>query len=261
MDPLRVVIADDEPLALDRLSDLLGRMEGVDVVGAFEDAREVIESIHRLRPDLLLVDVEMPKFDGFDIVESLANSAVAEHAVPLVCFVTAYPQFASAAFDTGILDFLCKPVRLPRLERTVERAREAIDRREAVVRLKLMSRLLDELRQVRAAQNDERFIWVQQRDEMVRLDVMEIDWIEAESEYVRLHIGEKSYLLRSTITAISEELGSAGFIRIHRSVAVNQRRVTAVRRTRTGARLVLKSGAELPVGRKFRSAIAALLPN
>jgi len=256
---LRVLSVDDEPLALDRLTDLLNRIEGVELVGSFESGRDAITAIRSHRPDLVLLDIEMPRMDGFDVVETLLRQDwLSDGTPPLVCFVTAYPQFASDAFETGALDFLCKPVRLSRLEKAVARARVAIEQREAARRLQEISNQLDQLRQTRLPAEDQP-LWVQQRGEMVRLEIAALDWIEAEGEYVRLHFGDKSFLLRTSISALSQQLEARGFVRLHRSATVNRERVKAVRRRRSGVSVVLDSGLELAVGRKFRRSMQAII--
>src|SRR5690348_14965062 len=130
-DNLRTLVIDDEPLAIDRLVDLLGQVEQVEVVGSATSGADAISKIDRLKPDLLLLDIEMPKIDGFDIVESLRQNGGEAADPPLICFVTAYPHFAADAFETGALDFLCKPVRLSRLQKMIERAAVAMKQREA----------------------------------------------------------------------------------------------------------------------------------
>ncbi|HVE01191.1 MAG TPA: LytTR family DNA-binding domain-containing protein [Sphingomicrobium sp.] len=252
---IRVVMVDDEPLALDRLTDLLAQIEDVEIVGALRGGAEALEMIEAAHPDLVLLDIEMPRFDGFDVVEALLRDGHDTDRTPLICFVTAYPQFASEAFETGALDFLCKPVRLARLAKTIARARSAIEQREAARRLEELSTQLQTLRQ-KYGYSDDRCLWVQQRGEMVRLDSAKIDWLKAEGEYVRLHVGEGSFLLRTSITALAEELAEGGFVRVHRSVAINRARLKAVRRQRSGMKVVLESGIELPVGRKFRRQVA-----
>lgn len=257
MSKLRVLVVDDEPLALERLSTLLERCADVELVGELRSGGEALDRIHVLRPDLLLLDIDMPRFDGLDVVEALLRRDWPEdRPVPLVSFVTAHPQFASAAFESGVLDFLCKPVRLARLEKTIERARLALEQRETASRLKELSDRLGELRRTRS---DDRSLWVHQRGGGVRLDIGSLDWLQAEGEYVRLHVGERSYLTRSPITTLAAELAGFGFVRIHRSVVVNQERLRAIRRMRSGAvTAVLSNSVELPVGRKFRQQIYAL---
>jgi DNA-binding LytR/AlgR family response regulator len=251
-------MVDDEPLALDRLTDLLGQIDGVEIVGALQSGPEALDTVAELRPDLILLDIEMPRLDGFDVVEALLREDRQLQPPPLIGFVTAYPHFASEAFETGALDFLCKPVRLARLAKTIARARTAIEQREAANRLVELSSQLQSLRQ-RYGNSEDRSIWVQQRGEMVRLDSAKVDWLKAEGEYVRLHVGEASYLLRTSITSLAEDLADGGFVRIHRSAAINRARLKSVRKLRTGTRVVLDCGVELPVGRKFRKEVDALI--
>jgi two-component system, LytTR family, response regulator len=259
MEPLKVIIVDDEPLALDRLADLLERIDELELKGAFVSAAEAIPAIETLNPHLVFLDIEMPKIDGFDVVEVLARKGLSAGQAPLVCFVTAYPQFAIEAFDTGALDFLCKPVRLSRLEKTVERARLALERRDAENRLTELSDQLEELRRARSA-SQERSLWVQHRGEMIRVPVSGLDWVEAEGEYVRLHVGAKSFLLRNPIGSLAEDLSTDGFLRIHRSAVINLERLDAIHGTRSGLKVSLSIGVELPVGRKYRRSLLERVP-
>jgi DNA-binding LytR/AlgR family response regulator len=259
MNPLRIVIVDDEQIALDRLSDLLGQMPSIDVLGTAKTGVEALAQISRMQPHLVFLDVEMPKMDGFDVVEALApRLADRQVPAPLFCFVTAYPQFATDAFETGALDFLCKPVRLSRLERTIDRARTALNEREAARRLEQLSSQLEELRNTRAAAQD-KSLWLQHRGEAVRVTVADVDWVEADGEYVKVHVGDRSFLLRNSIRAMAEQLGGYGFVQVHRSSLINRDRLQAVRWTRTGMRVLLDSGTELPVGRKYRTVVRGLV--
>lgn len=255
---MRVLICDDEPLALDRLCDLLGQCPDGEVVGSFASPNEALEAILALRPDLVLLDIEMPRLDGFDLVEALSRRlAPGDGAAPLVCFVTAYPQFAADAFDSGALDFLCKPVRLHRLQTTLKRARAALDQREAVRRLDQLATQLDELRQAARAEED-RSLWIPHGNEVIRIGLDELDWLQAEGEYVRLHAGERSYLLRVPLSRLAEQLAPHRFIRIHRSAVVNTARIAAIRRSRGSLAVSLRGGVLLAVGRKYRGAVNAL---
>jgi DNA-binding LytR/AlgR family response regulator len=257
-DRLRTLVVDDEPLANDRLVDLLGQVEHVEVVGSATSGADAICKIDEFAPDLVLLDIEMPKIDGFDIVEALRRSECGTNDPPLICFVTAYPHFAADAFETGALDFICKPVRLSRLQKMVERALVAMQQREAQRRIKDLFLQLETLRQTRSAVQ-ERSIWLHQRGEMIRIPVDSIDWVKAEAEYVRLQLRDRSYLLRNSITAIATDLAEEGFIRIHRSFVVNLRRVASLRSTRNGVHVELVDGTDLPVGRRFRASLRDLL--
>ena len=259
MNTLRVVSVDDEQIALDRLTDLLEQIPSIEVLGTAKTGVEALAQISRMQPHLVFLDVEMPKMDGFDVIEALGpRLANREVPAPLFCFVTAYPQFATEAFETGALDFLCKPVRLSRLERTIARARTALNEREAARRLERLSNQLEELRQARSATQD-KSLWLQHRGEAVRFTAADVDWIEADGEYVKVHVGERSFLLRSSIRAMAGQLASYGFTQIHRSSVINQDRLQAVRWTRTGMKVLLDSGEELSVGRKFRNQVRALV--
>ena len=258
--PLRVLIVDDEPLALERLAGLVEQVRSAEVVGTFLSGREAADAMRGLRPDLLLIDVEMPRVSGFDLIEMVRERQLTEKfEPPLICFVTAYPQFAPEAFDTGAIDYLCKPVRLVRLQKTIARARTFLEQRDAAARLDLLSNELAELREKHAA-NEARHLWLKHRGEMIRLEVAAIDWLKAEGECVRLHFGDRSHLHRTSLSSMCADLEADGFVRIHRSAVVNPARVKVVRRKRSGLSLLLDSGVELPVGRRYRQVVEGIVP-
>ena len=255
---VRVLIVDDEQLALNRLTRLLEQAEDVEVVGAAETGSDALDAIKRLHPDLVLLDVEMPQMDGFDVVEALGRHCSAKDLPPpLIAFVTAYPHFAVEAFETGAIDFLCKPVRLPRLEKMLGRARSALTARDATRRLDALRTNLKELRGA-AAHIEERHIWVRHRGELLRIRAGDIEWVEAEAAYVNLHLSKGSYLIRNSIGSLADELSDEGFVRVHKSALVNRNKVERVA-TGDRIRLVLHSGAEVPVGRKFREALRKIV--
>jgi DNA-binding LytR/AlgR family response regulator len=251
---VRVLIVDDEQLALGRLSRLLGQLDNVEVVGAASEANEAVAAISRLHPDLVLLDVEMPQLDGFDLVDALARQSAGNVASPpLIAFVTAYPQFALEAFDTGAIDFLCKPVRLMRLEKTIERTRRALAARDATKRLGELRANLTELREA-TAHVEERHFWVRSRGDLLRITTGNVQWIEAQGAYVYLHLIERSYLVRNTIGSLAEQLAGEGFVRVHKSALVNRSKVQRVKGGAGRSSLVLEGGTEVPIGRKYRDA-------
>lgn len=256
MNPLRVIVCDDEPLALERLANLLLRCPGVEVAEATTDAAEALIKAVELLPDAIFLDIEMPDLDGFDVVEDMSRRLNASSRVPVVVFVTAYPQFALQAFESGAIDFLPKPVRLARLEATLMRLRAAVAGYDAQARLQELQQTLQELRAGRSgAGGEDDHIWVQRRGEFVRVDLSKIDWIAAEGEYVRLHVGDASYLHRELIGTMAARLDPAKFLRIHRSAMVQMDRVVTIARSRHGGSVVrLKTGDELPIGRKYSKA-------
>lgn len=258
MSVLKLMIIDDEPLAIERLSDLISRMEGIEVASTHNSGADALSHLQESRPDLIMVDIEMPKADGFDFVEALAKQGWLDaQSAPCVCFVTAYPQFASDAFETGALDFLCKPVRLTRLEKTVDRCRHTLAQREAFARLRELETQLEALRDARFPPTVPSF-WVHQRGRALRVPIEALEWIQAEGEYVRLHLRDQSFLFRSSISHLAEKLAPFGFARIHRSAVVNGYRLVVVRSSRSGMTAELDSGIRLPVGRKYRRSVREL---
>jgi DNA-binding LytR/AlgR family response regulator len=258
--PLRVLICDDEPLAVDRLDDLLSRCSDVELVGTALNGADLLEKLDTARPDVLLLDVEMPRMDGFDVVEALSRRTwLAPRSPPLVVFVTAHPELAAQAFDTGALDFISKPVRLGRLERALARAQTAAEQMEARRRLAELSAQLEELKRFRAGAEAEQHLWVRKGTESLRIAVTTIDWVGAEGEYVRFHSGNDSYLERGTLSHVAARLEPFGFVRIHRSFIVNAREVASIDKGSWSRMLLrLRSGTQLPIGKKYRNAARSL---
>lgn len=258
MTMLKVAICDDEPLALDRLRRMLDGL--AEVVATFLSGEELLGKF-RGGADALLLDIEMPKVDGFDIVEALSRRQWTESdEAPLVIFVTAHSESAVEAFDSGAIDFLTKPVRLSRLERALERARNAVENRQARRRLNELAGQIERLKQALPAAADEPGLWLRKGPKLVRVEPSDIDWISAEGECVRFHWGNESFLERQSIREVTERLAPFGFVRIHRSTVVNAERIQSVSRTRWGALDVrLQGGTELRVSKSYQPAIRSRL--
>jgi|CXWL01.1.fsa_nt_gi DNA-binding LytR/AlgR family response regulator len=260
---IRIVICDDEPLANERLRGMLCRFPDVDVVGSASNGRSVLRLIEAYSPDAVLIDIEMPHLDGFDVIEELARgNSDQDRQVPFIVFVSAHPRFAAHAFETGALDFLTKPVRFARLETTLSRVRSALSDRSAHAQLEALVNHLEALRTAHGqGEAPDTGIWVHRWGETLRVDVADIHWVKAEGEYVRLHCGTASYLHRESISTLAARLEPHGFLRVHRSHLVHRDRVAAVRRSRaTGTRLVLDEGVLVPVGRTYREAAKRIVP-
>ena len=261
---IRFLICDDEPLAVERLRDLVGRVGGTQVVGTATDGRSALAAVAELAPDALLLDVEMPALDGFDVVEALAKAGAGAGTAgptPLIVFVTAYPQFAAHAFDTGAIDFLTKPVRLARLDTAIERVRRALDDRDAAARLADLAKQIEVLRQEQRGESGSTgHLWVQRRGENVRLDLGQVDRVQSEGEYVRIFHGAASYLHREPISSLIARFDPDRFVRIHRSHIVNRDRVASIRRRPAGGyTIVTDAGDLLPVGRNYRTVVKTLV--
>lgn len=260
MSTLRAVLCDDEPLALERLQRMLGRLPSVEVAGAFLSGGELLANLES-GTDALLLDVEMPKVDGFDVVAALSRRQWSESdEAPVIIFVTAHSEFALDAFESGAIDFLTKPVRMAKLDRAMERARKAVEGRQARRRLAEVAGQLNALKAIHAKAADEPHLWVRKGPARVRLDLSKIDWISAEGECVRFHCGEESFLERQAMSAVERKLAPFGFVRIHRSAIVNRDRIEALERTRWGSlQLRLRDGAELRVSKSFQPAVRAVI--
>ena len=258
MSGLRVLIVDDEPLAVRRLQLALGRIDGVELVGVATDGEAALQEIAAREPEVVLLDIKMPGRGGFEVAEALDGPRA-----PSVIFVTAFDRFAVKAFDAHALDYLVKPVDFDRLVAALERARARRDQQGQAAELEELKAVLAQLRNPEAEPPGARFeseFWVRDRQGYVRVPVGRVEWIDAERDYVRLHAGGRAYLLRDTMQRLEERLDPSAFARIHRSVIVQVARVEGIRRTATGAlRAVMSSGAELPIGRRHAGFVERLV--
>lgn len=249
----KVMIVEDEPLATRRLIRMIKEEPDFEIVAAAENGREALETIAAARPDILLLDIEMPGLNGFDVLARLP-----EGVAPAIVFVTAFDAYAVKAFEARAVDFVLKPVVAERLRAALHQARRDLASREAERKLVALQELVAELssRAPETADSFEKELWAQQRSEMIRIPAGEIDWIEAEKDYVRVHTGGRSYLLHGMIGSLEERLDPKHFLRVHRSAIVRMDRVRSVRRGRYASLdLTLASGHCVRVGRKYGSEV------
>lgn len=233
--PLRTLIVDDEPLAVERMQVICSRIEGIAVIGTASDGQAALRLIEALAPDLVLLDLTMPETDGLTVARRLGGQANA----PAVIFVTAHDEFAVEAFDLDAVDYVLKPVAPDRLQRAVARV---VTRR-------------GERAQPPASRWLEEF-WVPHRSELVRVASAEVLRIDAERDYVRLHVGEQSYLLLQTITGLEERLDPERFIRIHRSCILQRSHVAGLRHEGLGVwSAETADGDALRIGRTYLPAV------
>jgi two-component system, LytTR family, response regulator len=233
---IRTAIVDDEPLARSNLSLLLRLDPEIEIVSECGSGLDAPNEIRRAKPDLLFLDVQMPEYDGFDVLELLGKDVP-----PALVFVTAYDQYALRAFDAGALDYLLKPFDNARFERTVARAKQKIAR--------------DKMEPQRP-----QFLTVKSAAQVTFIKLPEIDWIEAADYYAALHVGEKVHLLRRSISELEQDLDPAWFCRIHRSFIVNLDRVRGLKPNQEGEYVVLlEGGVGLRLSRRYRKQLQSCL--
>jgi two-component system LytT family response regulator len=250
---VKVLVADDEPLARRRSARLLRERDDVEILAQCSGGSDAIAAIRENRPDLVLLDIQMPDVDGFGVV-----TEVGLENMPHVIFVTAYDQHAIKAFEINAVDYIVKPY-------TSERFHEAVDRPIARIGVNSADASADEARLVSVLQRvfadedkTERGsdrILVRDRDRIRLVRANDVDWVESEANYVRLHVGTGSYLIRGNLGKLEEKLSAFGFVRVHRRFLVNVDRVTEVQPWFGGdAILVLSNNAKVRLSRTFREA-------
>lgn len=240
MSELRTLIVDDEPLAVERMQVLCAEIAGLAVVGTASDGKAALRLAEKLAPDLLLLDMTMPGMDGLALARELAKAP----NPPAVIFVTAHENFAVEAFDLDAVDYVLKPVAADRLERAIARALARRDKLNA------------------AAPGEAQWLsefWVPNRSELLRIDAAEVSRIDAERDYVRLHVGTGSYLLLQTIAGLEARLDPETFIRIHRSTILRRDMIRGLRHEGLGVWCVeLGEDQDLRIGRTYLRRVKAM---
>jgi len=242
--PIRVLVADDEPLATERLSLLLGRIEGVSHVGTAFDGVQTVEQAEQLQPDLVLLDIAMPGLDGIEVARALSRLKRS----PAVVFVTAFDQFAVAAFEVAAVDYLMKPADSTRLIRAIDRARAFLAKGEVPGEPgdRPETPYLEEF-------------WASDLSGLVRIATRDIDRVSAERDYMRLHVGKRSWLIHHSMSALEDGLDPGLFIRLHRSALVRRDFITGFSRNPSGRWIArLADGVEQPVGRLYSDSVRAI---
>jgi two-component system LytT family response regulator len=252
---LRVVIADDEPLARQRIADLLSKEPYVSVVAAPGTGPEAVEAIRRLTPDLVFLDVQMPGLNGFEVVGQVGAASM-----PVTIFVTAFDQFALKAFEVAAVDYLVKPFDDERFAQALARARKTIDLQEVERvtkhRVALLQATGGDRIETAPAEPERQYldrIPVEMRGQLRVVPVAKIDYITASGAYAELHVADKTFAVRERMQTLEEKLDPRVFFRIHRSAIVRVERIDALLRAAGGDYAVrLKDGTELPLSRTRR---------
>jgi two-component system response regulator AlgR len=242
-DDLRILIADDEPLAAERLQLLLAKCDGIDLVGTATDGESTVRMAEALTPDLLLLDIAMPGLDGIGVARALAE----RRPSPAVIFITAFDQFAVAAFEVEAVDYLMKPVEPIRLRRALDRGRDYLAARETKPPAPAStSPHLQEF-------------WASDLTGLVRIAARDIDRVSAERDYMRLHVGRRSWLIHHSMAALEEGLDPELFVRLHRSAIVRKDFITGFTRNPSGRWIArLGDASEQPVGRLYSDRVRSI---
>jgi len=263
MTMIRTLIVDDEPLARRGLELRLQHHGDIEIVGEAGNGREAFNAISALKPDLMFLDVQMPGVDGFALLR-----AVPATLMPLTVFVTAYDQYALAAFAASALDYLLKPVEDARLDQSLVRAREQLARRAASDQCEQLLKLIATLPNVPplsladsadAVRHKSDKLAIKDGQRIVRVDTEAIQWIDAAGDYMCIHAGTDTHVLRATMHDLEQRLDPRRFQRVHRSTIVNLARVREMRPHVNGEYfLVLDSGHQLKLSRSYKDKVRLL---
>lgn len=242
---IRTLIVDDEPLGRERIRALLASDPEIDVIEECSDGHHAIAAIERSRPDLVFLDVQMPEMDGFAVLNAIAGDRM-----PIIIFVTAYDRYAVQAFEVHALDYLLKSFDRDRFQAALQRAKDEIQRLRTGALNERVAGLLEDLQ---AKQKYLTRLVVKSGGRITFLRVEEIDWVEAADNYVRIHAGRESHLMRETLQSLESRLNPEKFLRIHRSTLVNLDSIRELQPIFHGDYLVkLNDGTELTLSRSYR---------
>jgi two-component system LytT family response regulator len=256
-DKIRTLIVDDEPIARRNLRVLLEKDPQIEILDECRNGREAVKAINTLSPDLIFLDIQMPEMDGFDVLEHVGP----EH-IQAIIFVTAFDQYALKAFDVHALDYLLKPFDDERFAHALQRAKAQIEAHEINRLSKRLLALLEEREQksLREQKGYLTRLMIKDAGRMTLLKVDDIDFIEADGNYAKLHAGRKAHLLREKMNDLEGRLDPAKFVRIHRSIIVNLERIKEMHPHFNGDYIVvLDNGRQLRMSRTRREHLEARL--
>lgn len=253
-DNIRALIVDDEPLARKGVRRHLLSEVDIQVIGECSNGLEAAATIRKEKPDLVFLDVQMPELDGFGVIAEIGMLEM-----PAVIFVTAYDAHAIRAFEVQALDYVLKPFEANRFRLAVSRARAEVQKN---LNGEINSRLINLLEELRSPKEYSQRLAIKSNGRVNFVNVAELDWIEAANNYVRVHSGHESYLIRETMSSLEAKLDPRRFARVHRSVIVNMGRVKQLKAMFKGEyEIVMQDGRRLPFGRAYRSRARQLLTN
>ena len=251
-DNIRALIVDDEPLARKGVRRHLASEVDIQIIGECSNGLEAAAVIRKEKPDLVFLDVQMPELDGFGVIAEIGMLEM-----PAVIFVTAYDAHAIRAFEVQALDYVLKPFEASRFRIAVSRARAEIQKN---LNGEINSRLINLLEELRSPREYSERLAIKSNGRVNFVNVAEIDWIEAANNYVKVHSGRESYLIRETMSSLEAKLDPRRFARVHRSVIVNMGRVKQLKTMFKGEyEIVMQDGKHLPFGRVYRGRARQLL--
>lgn len=254
MKPMSVLIIDDEPLARRRLARLVGALPEAEAIGEAGNVQDACQAIEALSPDIILLDIQMPGGNGFDIVERLGGNG------PAVVFVTAFDHFALRAFDAAAVDYVTKPIEPARLQMAISRARARMTAKADEERIAELNETVFALRQaLRKQEAQVADIWVKSRGELIRIALDRVVRFQAERDYVRIHTEARSYLHHESLASLEGWLDPSAFLRLHRSSIVRRDCIVGLRQAPFAALIALLSdGSEIRVGRTYAKHVRPL---
>lgn len=249
MRKIKTLVVDDEPLARARICKLLEGYDFISLLGECRNGREALRQIVDYRPDLVFLDIQMPDFNGFELLAKMDKDKL-----PFIIFVTAYDQYALRAFDVHAVDYLLKPYDNDRFEQALEHACRQIQIKDEAGLHQRMLGVLQEFEQRQLPGNLR--LEVKDRNRTIFINLLDIQWVEAQGNYLRLYLADSNYLIRQTLQAFEEQVQGLPFLRIHRSVLVNTNYLAGHRYDGNGQyNLTLRNGKQLQSSRGFRDAI------
>ncbi len=250
---IRAIIVDDEPLAREKVQLFAKGETDIEIVDVCSNGHEAITSFRKFTPELLFLDIQMPEMTGFEVIKHLHSNPL-----PGIIFITAYDEFALRAFEFHALDYLLKPFDRERFQKAVAHAREALrSTSESQVTTEQIKALLDSMKETPAKL--ERLI-VKTNGRIIFLRLEEIDWMEAAGNYIKLHVGNESHLVRETMNNLEQQLHPQQFIRIHRSTIINIEKIKELQPYFNGEyKVVLKNNTQVILSRGFRENFTKIL--
>jgi two-component system LytT family response regulator len=249
---IRALIIEDEPVARKRMKRLLADDSEIEIIGECADGREAVAAIQKFKPDLIFLDIQIPELDGFDVLK-----AIEIEQMPFVIFVTAFNKYAIKAFEFHALDYLLKPFEPERLQSSLDRVKKQIRQKNNG---DLETRLRSLLEDVKSEPKYQERLAIKSGGDILFLKTDEIDWIEPAGNYLRLHVGKESHLLRETLGGLESRLDPKKFVRIQRSIIVNATRIKKLHPLFRGEYVVvLQNGIRLTSTQGYRDKLSGLI--